>query len=115
MTSTIREHLKKFHLKSYRDTVIKERLKYWATYAQRPGCDFASPTASAATGLPREPFTYDGFFDRLERLLVENDLVRNVILVLKVATAHVVQPEQDLLRDLLYDVHWHALALVLPH
>jgi len=68
-TTNIRTHLRENHWKVYREVVVKEKLKYWDEIAQMTG-----PTALSA---PKEcePFTLEGFFERLVKWVVVDDQV----------------------------------------
>ena len=62
------------HEHEWTSTVLKERLKGWELLAEP-----SATRAPTGSGQPREPFTLEGFIDRLGAVIVENDLVSAVL------------------------------------
>ena len=67
MTVAIREHLKGYHEKQWRETVVAQRLKGWEELSGMAG--------PAPTRRHHEPFTVRGFQRRLVKWIVEDDQV----------------------------------------
>jgi hypothetical protein len=67
----IRAHLRKYHGDDYRDAVISEQLKGWRTI---DGTTSTLHTASQE----REPFSLEGFYERLVSWVVVDDQVCDI-------------------------------------
>lgn len=69
-TTTIRQHLLKHHQLSWEDMVIKERLKNWQTVEQG-----RLDALRKGIKIIKEPFTSDGFYERLVHWVATDDQV----------------------------------------
>ena len=73
MASTIREHMQKHHFDEWRTTVLQQRLKDWEKISQSN----TTADSSSDTHQPHEPFTMEGFLQRLTWWIIVNDQVIN--------------------------------------
>ena len=69
MASTIREHMQKHHFNDWKATVLREQLKDWDKIGQ---LGFSKSSNANCT---HEPFTMEGFLQRLARWIIVDDQV----------------------------------------
>lgn len=67
-TDAIRTHLKKAHGKYWREMVLLKQLKGWTKFG-------TSNNASESPVVEREPFSLEGFYDRLTKWIAVDDQV----------------------------------------
>ncbi|KAF5387624.1 hypothetical protein D9615_000715 [Tricholomella constricta] len=98
-TTRICEHLQSRHWSVYRELVVSKKLKGWEKTAKLRHGPFENARASSEG---REPFTLEGFYDRLAKWIVVDDQSINVI-------------ESPELRDLLLFIGTELTENNLPH
>lgn len=73
---TIRDHLTKYHGDEWRREVYKHQLKGWEHYNPDGSLKDTHPSLQHQPNIDeREPFTIEGFLERLERFAVADDQV----------------------------------------
>lgn len=78
MTHCIRIHLHKYHEKSWREAVIKNRLKNWLHLFKTDGTGSQESILISMTEVPlsfHENFTHEAFYSKILQCIIENDLV----------------------------------------
>lgn len=75
-TENIRDHLIDAHWDTFRETVLVEKLKGWENIASGA---LTGPGGSKTSTASREPFSVEGFYERLVKWVVVDDQVSQLL------------------------------------